>query len=266
MGKVMKANDLANKAKNIANNYKTLYVMGCFGAPMTAANKKRYTTNHAYNRQASRTKMINAASADTFGFDCVCLIKGILWGWNGNKNAIYGGAKYCSNGVPDIGANQMMTSTYCTNISTNFSNIQVGEILWTDGHVGIYIGNGLGVECTPAWKNKVQITAVGNIGAKSGYNTRKWKKHGKLIYVDYANTPAPQPTPTPKPTPTVKYFKKYTGKSTSIVDALIAIKEPYSFSYRRKIALANNIKLYIGTAKQNTTMLNLLKQGKLIKP
>ena len=45
-------------------------------APLTAANKKRYTQNHSYNKQAARTKMINAASADTFGFDCVCLIKG----------------------------------------------------------------------------------------------------------------------------------------------------------------------------------------------
>lgn len=66
--------------------------------------------------------------------------------------------------------------------------------------------------------------------------------------------------------PTTKYFKKYTGKSVSIVDALVSIGEPYSFSYRSKIAKANNIKLYVGTAKQNTTMLNLLKQGKLIKP
>ena len=60
---------------------------------MTAANKKRYTTNHSYNKAAARVKMINAASEDTFGFDCVCLIKGILWGWDGDKNATYGGAK-----------------------------------------------------------------------------------------------------------------------------------------------------------------------------
>ena len=34
--------ELANKVKEIATKYKTLYVMGCFGAPMTNANKKRY--------------------------------------------------------------------------------------------------------------------------------------------------------------------------------------------------------------------------------
>ena len=41
------------------------------------------------------------------------------------------------------------------------------------------------IECTPAWKNGVQITAVANIGSKSGYNARKWKKWGKIPYVTY---------------------------------------------------------------------------------
>ena len=54
----MKANIFVEKLVDIAKNYKTLYVMGCFGAPMTAANKKRYTGNHEYNRQSNRTAMI----------------------------------------------------------------------------------------------------------------------------------------------------------------------------------------------------------------
>ena len=86
--------ELARKVKDIAQNYKTLYVMGCFGAPMTEANKKRYCANHNYNKNPERQKMIKAATSDTFGFDCVCLIKGVLWGWNGNKNKTYGGAIY----------------------------------------------------------------------------------------------------------------------------------------------------------------------------
>ena len=179
MGKVMKVNDFVAKAKNIANDYKTLYVMGCFGAPLNATNKKRYTTNHSYNKKSSRTKMINNASTDTFGFDCVCLIKGILWGWNGNKNHVYGGATYASNGVADVSANAIIGSKYCDHVSTNFNNIEVGEIVWLSGHVGIYIGDGKVVECTPAWNNKVQIT---NLSA------RKWLKHGKLKYVDYSST------------------------------------------------------------------------------
>lgn len=61
----------------------------------------------------------------------------------------------------------------------------MGEAVWLDGHIGVYIGNGLAVECTPKWANKVQITAVGNIGRKSGYNNRTWVKHGKLPWIDY---------------------------------------------------------------------------------
>ena len=182
--KITTAAQLAERCLDVAQNYKTLYVMGCFGAPMTAANKKRYTQNHSYNKQAARTKMINAASADTFGFDCVCLIKGLLWGWCGDKSKTYGGASYAVNGVPDIGADTMITK--CKDVSTaGWANMEVGEALWVKGHIGIYIGNGLAVECTPSWENKVQVTAVKNIGAKSGYNARTWTKHGKLPYVTY---------------------------------------------------------------------------------
>lgn len=167
--------------KDIALNYKTLYVMGCFGAPMTTANKRRYTTNYSYNKQSSRAKMINSASADTFGFDCVCLIKGVLWGWCGDKTKTYGGATYTSNGVPDIGADEIIN--VCSNVSTDFNNIEIGELVWMKGHVGIYIGDGLAVECSPAWANKVQITACNK--SVKGYNRRNWTKHGKLPYIEY---------------------------------------------------------------------------------
>lgn len=184
MNPVMKASDFVAKLKDIATNYKTLYVMGCIGAPMTTANKKRYINHHPYNKQASRVKLINAASADTFGFDCVCLIKSVLWGWSGDKSKIYGGAKYATNGVPDVDANTMIN--LCSEVSTDFGKIEIGEAVWTNGHIGVYIGNGLAIECTPAWKNRVQITACNC--SKQGYNTRKWKKHGKLPYIDYAAT------------------------------------------------------------------------------
>lgn len=188
----MKASEFVRRLKDVATNYKTLYVMGCFGAPLTAANKKRYTNNHEYNKRPARTKLINAASEDTFGFDCVCLLKGVLWGWCGDKTRSYGGASYAVNGVPDIGADSMIK--VCSGVSTDFSHVEVGEALWCSGHIGVYIGDGLGVECTPAWKNKVQITAVSNIGAKAGYNARKWTKHGKLPYIEYDVTGTTAPS------------------------------------------------------------------------
>ncbi len=179
--KITTAAQLAAKAIDVAKNYKTLYVMGCFGAPMNASNKERYCSNHKYNTDPTRTAMIRAASADTFGFDCVCFIKGLLWGWCGDKSKVYGGAGYAINGVPDIGADTMITK--CSGISTDFSKIEVGEAVWMEGHIGIYVGNGLAVECTPKWKNCVQLTACNC--SKNGYNRRNWTKHGKLPYVTY---------------------------------------------------------------------------------
>lgn len=182
--------DLAAACVDVARNHKTLYVMGCFGAPMSDGNKARYTQNHSYNKKSARTKLIHAASEDTFGFDCVNLIKGLLWGWSGDTGKTYGGAKFISNGVPDTNADGMIQ--LCKEVSTDFSKIEVGEAVWLKGHIGVYIGDGLAVESTPAWKNCVQVTAVHNIGKKSGYKGRKWKKHGKLPFVSYdaSETPA----------------------------------------------------------------------------
>lgn len=186
---VMKASDLVNKVKDIANHYKTLYVYACFGAPMTQRNKERYTNNCDYNRQPSRKKKIMAASTDTFGFDCVNMIEGVLWGWNGNVNATYGGAIYGSNGVPDTNANGMFQD-YCYNKTNDFSNIVPGEFVWMSGHIGVYVGDNLVVECTPIWKDGVQFTGLGNRGGKSGYNTRTWTSHGKSKFIDYDIQPS----------------------------------------------------------------------------
>lgn len=181
MSAVMKASEFVKKLEDVAKNYKTLYVLGCFGAPMNSKNKTRYCNNNSYNKQAARTKYIQAATADTFGFDCSGLLKGILWGWCGNKSKTYGGAVYEANGVSDTNANGIIK--LCSDISTDFSSIEVGEAVWIRGHIGVYIGDGLAVECTPRWKNCVQITACNC--SKSGYNTRNWTKHGKLPYIEY---------------------------------------------------------------------------------
>ena len=178
---VMTAKELADRCRQLATNYKTLYIMGCFGAPMTEKNRKRYANNYAYNRQKARTAKIQAADENTFGFDCVCMIKGLLWGWCGDSGKTYGGAKYKSNGVPDSGADSMFRK--CKEQSEDFSCVEIGEAVWLEGHIGIYIGDGLAVECTPKWADGVQITACNC--KKEGYHTRTWSKHGKLPYVSY---------------------------------------------------------------------------------
>lgn len=245
----MKAAKFAKCAENIAKKYKTLYVMGCFGAPLNSANKKRYTNNHAYNKNPERTELINAATDKTFGFDCVGLIKGILWGWNGNARKTYGGAVYCSGGVPDTDADTLLRM--CKEISADFKNIAVGEVVWTDGHIGIYIGNGLAVECTPAFNDRVQITAVKNIGIKKGYNQRTWKKHGKLPFVTYPATgKKPKNTETKKSVAAFRIGDKVSvnGKIYYFGNGGTSIKKKNETMYVVDIVNKSNYKYYIGVA------------------
>lgn len=183
MKTILTGAEFAAACRNLAENYKTLYVLGCFGAPMTDQNKTRYINAQSFNAGPARKAAIQAAGADTFGFDCVCMIKGLLWGWNGDTGRVYGGAGYAVNGVPDLGADSMIA--VCREVSTDFSTILPGEAVWISGHIGVYAGDGLAVECTYRWADGVQITAVHNIGARAGYNGRVWTKHGKLPWLDY---------------------------------------------------------------------------------
>ncbi|MDE7121610.1 MAG: hypothetical protein K2O42_05560, partial [Oscillospiraceae bacterium] len=62
------------------------------------------------------------------------------------------------------------------------------------------------------------------------------------------------------------YFPKYTGSEETLILALHAIGVDYSYNYRARIAVANDIVNYSGTAEQNIRMLELLKAGQLRKP
>ena len=91
----MNAAELVKKHIDIANNYRTVYMWGCFGMPVTEniirEKAAQYPGWYTAAKQAELRKLIGKGY---FGFDCVNLTKGILWGWNGSQNAIYGGAKY----------------------------------------------------------------------------------------------------------------------------------------------------------------------------
>lgn len=181
----MSNQEFANKAIDIANNYKTLYVMGGWGQPLNDNNKLILINKNAYNKKIADN--INKATSDTFAFDCVCLIKSILWGFNGDVNKTRGGAIYASNGVKDVNADTMMTKKYCTDLSSNFSKLEVGELVGMTGHIGIYVGDNKVVEATSAWEGKVLISTLDNKGRriKNGKQIGNWTLHGKSIYLDY---------------------------------------------------------------------------------
>lgn len=172
---------------NIVAHFKTVYMWGVFGAPVTeyliAKKSLQYPEWYTKEKQRELRKLIGKGY---FAFDCVNTIKGILWGWKGNPLKGYGGATYVANGVPDTSADGMCSKLI--DLSSDFSKIVAGEAVWMPGHIGVYIGDGKVVESTPKWKGGVQITACLNTKIHHPeLDGRAWVKHGKIPYIDYTD-------------------------------------------------------------------------------
>lgn len=181
----MDSGQFVSRLKDIVQNYRTVYMWGVFGAPVSeriiAQKAKQYPSWYTPARQQSLRKL---AGFGYFGFDCVNLIKGVLWGWCGDSMQSFGGARYQSNNVPDVSADGLLK--LLRDISSSFSGIMPGEVVWLPGHVGVYLGDGLVIEATPAWENGVQITKCLNVtGGAPGWQARFWRKHGKLPWIRY---------------------------------------------------------------------------------
>ena len=67
--------------------------------------------------------------------DCVGLIKG--YGWLNTETMTI---DYASNGMPDLGANQMYYNASVSGTIDTMPDIP-GLAVWHDGHIGVYIGN-----------------------------------------------------------------------------------------------------------------------------
>lgn len=140
------------------------------------------------------------------------------------------------------------------------SSIKVGDLVSIKSGAKYYTGGSV-----PAWvvSQKWYVSEVKGDRAVINKNEKGTSAINSPINVLYLTIAKASAAPAK---PTVNYLKKYTGKSTSLVDALKAIGVTSTFAYRSKIAKANGIKAYIGTASQNTKILTLLKNGKCIKP
>ncbi len=113
---------------------------------------KQYPTHYG----SSRMSKYNAAiAAKKVCMDCVGMIKGFFWtnGGAGVLDYINGGAKftnkYASNGCPDKSANGMLDwlkKQGCKNGKINTLPDVPGILLFSSGHVGVYIGGGYAVE------------------------------------------------------------------------------------------------------------------------
>ncbi len=125
--------------------------------------------------------------------------------------------------------------------------VTVGTLLGVEGSTGYSTGS----HCHYCIRGNSSKSQIRDVPAISGI------KNAVGTYVDDGEKKAGN---------TVKYFPQYMGKTVSIVTALNSLGYKSSFSYRKTIAKANGVSAYIGTAKQNTNLLNLLKKGKLMKP
>ena len=190
MAKIMTSGAFVAKAREIATQYKTTYMLGPWGWPCTDKMITRATTNGSHAQTNKQWLSYAYAIKDKgFIFDCVGLIKGILWGWNGDMSRTYGGAGYACNGLPDIDAGMMIKS--CAEVSTDFSSIEPGEVVYMPGHIGIYVGDGVVAEATPKWHWGVQLSTCSNVSKQQKSGTvgqRQWTSHGKLPWVDYEIT------------------------------------------------------------------------------
>ena len=172
----------------IGKSVKTYYGLGAIGAPASY----KYT-GRPYQTNKERYKVPNAPD-DSFIFDCAGFgYKALPWGWCGNRNSCYGGAKWPAKGQPlsELDTDDILSIS--KDISDDFSQILPAEILYMSGHVGVYIGSGMAIECTSAWTCGVLISEVKNCNINTGISyKRTWLKHAKLPFVNYLDN-APEP-------------------------------------------------------------------------
>lgn len=178
---------------------KSPYWYGCcvYKASTSVLNSKtkQYPSHYGSSRTSRYQKDI--ANKQVVA-DCVGGCKGYAWtgGGIGVLESIGNDqkftSKYGSNGCPDKSANGMFS--YCKSKGMDWGTIStlpeiVGLALFTDGHVGYYVGNGYAVE----WRGF-------NYGCvKTRVKDRTWKNWAKLPFIDYGDgstTPAVTPATT----------------------------------------------------------------------
>lgn len=172
MQKAWTGDEYVQELLYIMKNFDSFYAYGAFGAPAD------------YKNNRTRYKVPSAPNG-SYLFDCSGFAyKAVPWGWNGYHDRVYGGATYKKVPFDALETNDILS--LCDDVSEDFETIQVGEVVYMTGHVGIYIGKGEVIECTSAWENGILISCCDNIQVRSDmpYH-RTWLKHGKLPFIEY---------------------------------------------------------------------------------
>ena len=107
--------------------------------------------------------------------DCVGLVKGYCW-FDTEAQSI----GYAVNGMPDIATEQMIE--WCDEKGSIDTMPEIpGLLLWMDGHVGIYIGDGYAIEAMGTRYGVVKTQVAG----------RGWQKWGKIPCIEYIEETEP---------------------------------------------------------------------------
>lgn len=160
-----------------------------------------------------------------------------------------------ANKYKQLGAKKVAEAIYRAVVDTN--NAVTNPHPENKPATGVYTGGSI-------------VDYLNSIGKDSSYSARKQYalQYGIANYSGTAeqNTAllnAMRGSGTVAPAPANNYYPSF--NSGSIVDGLKAIGVDSSYSYRKKIASANGIANYSGSALQNETLCCLARQGKLIK-
>ena len=121
---------------------KWVYWYGTCGYKCTTSlfnsKKNQYPSHYTAARESGYRKDISEGKMCA---DCVGLIKSFFW-LNGNIN---GTKKYGANNCPDKSANGMFKLCVKTGPIKTIPDVP-GLVVWKDGHIGVYVGDGYTVE------------------------------------------------------------------------------------------------------------------------
>ena len=144
------------------------YVWGTFGSVLTEglfqAKLDQYPDGVGNYEEFIRDNWVGKRTTD-----CCGLIKG--YGWLDPETM---SINYGTNGMPDLGANQMYYNASESGTIDTIPEIP-GLAVWHDGHIGVYIGNGYVIEAMGTKYGVVKTQLEG----------RGWTHWLKVEYINY---------------------------------------------------------------------------------
>lgn len=147
------------------------YVWGTYGNILTEA-LLNYKLQQYPEGVGKYEDFIRANWLDRPTADCIGLIKG--YGW---LDAASGSINYGTNGMPDVGADQMYANAQKAGMAGTMDTMPelVGIALWKQGHIGVYVGNGYAVEAMGTKYGVVRTEVAG----------RGWQGWCRIPYIEY---------------------------------------------------------------------------------